>query len=100
MDGRSIALASAIFCLLIPGCGHPASEQECEQILERVARLELKERRPGASEQELEQDVEATKQALRDSTMKNCVGKRITDDAMKCVENATTSKQIIEDCFD
>ncbi len=85
--------------MLLPSCGHPASVAECEEIIERVARLEL-EKKSGGSEQAVKDEIEETKNALRESTMKDCVGKRITASAMKCVRQAKTSKEIIERCFD
>jgi hypothetical protein len=32
--------------------------------------------------------------------MKDCVGRRITNKAMRCVREAKNSKHIVEDCFD
>lgn len=86
-------------CVALAACGRPATEQECEQILERTARLELQERLSGADARLVETEVEATKQALRESMMSNCVGKRITDSALSCVQKAETAKQLAEDCF-
>lgn len=81
------------------GCGRPATEAECEQILERTARLELQERLGGADAKLVEAEVQATKEALRESMMNNCVGKRITDGALACVRAASTAKELTEDCF-
>jgi hypothetical protein len=88
----AVALASV-------GCGHPATVEECDEIVERIARLELEKRNP-TDTAVVEEEVEATQQSLRESTMKDCVGKRITSRAMECVRNAKTSKEIIDDCFD
>jgi hypothetical protein len=82
----------------LSGCGHPASVDECEEIVERVARLELEKKADG-NEQAVKDEIEETKKSLRESTMKDCVGKRITSSAMKCVRQAKTSKEIIERCF-
>lgn len=81
------------------GCGHPATVEECEEIVERIARLELEKKNPG-NPAAVEQEIEATKQSLRDSTMKDCVGKRLTSGAMQCVRKAKSSKEIVDDCFD
>src|SRR5512140_2562904 len=80
------------------GCGHPASVEECEEIVERVARLEL-EKKSGGNEQAVKDEIDETKKSLRESTMKDCVGKRVTSSAMTCVRRAKTSKEIIERCF-
>lgn len=80
-------------------CGRPATEEECEQILERTARLELRERMGEADAKLLDAEVNATKQAMRESMMNNCVGKRITERALTCVRDAETTKELTEGCF-
>lgn len=82
---------------LLPGCGHPASVAECEQIVERIARLELEQR--GLDPKAVADEVESTKEAMRERTMKECVGRRITEKALRCVQDAKRSEQI-EQCFD
>ena len=88
-------LLAALF--LLTGCGHPASVAECEQIVERIARLELEKR--GLDPKAVADEIESTKQAMRDRTMKECVGRRITERALSCVRDAKRSDQI-EECFD
>jgi len=85
---------------LAGGCGHPATVEECEEILERVARLELRESLGSENERAIAQEIAATKRTLKDSTLKDCVGKRITDRALQCVRHAESAKQAVEDCFD
>lgn len=88
-------------CCLGPAlvaCGHPATERECEEIVERIAYLELSKLYSGAPE-ELKSRTEETKRELRSSMLKECVGKRITDQAMTCVRNAKTSDVILDDCL-
>lgn len=79
------------------GCGHPATPQECEKIVERVAELELKAAHvePG----EVGSRVKEAKEAFR-RRMDQCVGRRITDRALECVKNAKTAEEIVDDCFD
>ncbi|MBK9000606.1 MAG: hypothetical protein IPM35_33205 [Myxococcales bacterium] len=93
----SPAIVAAAFGAM--GCGHPASEAECEEIVERVARLELEKKNPGNA-QAVADEIEATKKSVRESMLKECVGRRITEKAMTCVRNAKTSKEVVEDCFD
>jgi len=88
-----------LIAIAMCGCGHSATVEECEFIIERIARLEL-EKRHQDSPEVVEAEVHRTKQVLRESTMRDCVGKRITKDAMDCVRNAKTSQEIVEDCFD
>ena len=88
-----------LLALALCGCGRPASVEDCEYIVERIARLELEKRSQDAPDV-VAVEVDRTKQVLRESTMRDCVGKRITDGAMACVRNAKTSQEIVEDCFD
>ena len=83
--------------LLVPGCGHPASVAECEEIVERITRLELEERQIGKDA--VAAEVAETKTAMRDRMAKDCVGRRVTDRAMRCVREAKSSKKV-EECFD
>jgi hypothetical protein len=83
---------------LIPGCGHPASEPECQEIVERIAILELQ--KAGASDPKaVGEQIDETKKSLAANTLKDCVGKRITERAMQCVRTAKTSAEIVDDCF-
>ncbi len=86
------------FAWLAFGCGYPATVEECEEIVERIARLELEKRKVDPSE--VAAEIESTKKAVRESTMKECVGKRITKQAMECVRRAKTSQEIVDACFD
>jgi hypothetical protein len=81
------------------GCGHPASNQECQQIVERIATLELEKDGAKADPKAVGAQVDETKKALAQNTLKDCVGKRITEKAMQCVRGAKNSQQIVDDCF-
>jgi hypothetical protein len=85
--------------LLLSACGRSATEQDCEQILEKAARLEMEERLGKPDEKLVATEVAETKKAMRESMMSQCVGKRITDGALECVKNAKSSKELTEDCF-
>ena len=81
------------------GCGHPASDKECQEIVERIATLELEKNGGGTDAKSVGAQVDETKKALATNTLKDCVGKRITQRAMQCVHNAKTSQEIVDDCF-
>jgi len=81
------------------GCGHPASDKECQEIVERIATLELSKSGGGTDAKSVGAQVDETKKALATNTLKDCVGKRITQRAMQCVHNAKTSQEIVDDCF-
>ena len=92
-----------LLCLLPPltcalGCGHPATDKECQEIVERIATLEL-EKEAGGDAESVGAGVDETKKAMATNTLKDCVGKRITERAMQCVRTAKTSQQIVDDCF-
>jgi len=85
--------------LLLSGCGRPATLQECEEIAGRVAELtymaESKTKTPANPEQ-----IQTIRARVRDSMMKECVGKRITQRALQCVRTAKSADAIKKDCFD
>lgn len=83
---------------VLTGCGHPATEKECDEIVERIARLELEKQYPH-DPQLVSDEISRAKKSLQQTTMKDCVGKRITNKAMECVRKAKTSKEIVEHCF-
>ena len=93
MLARLCALSSLLF---VAGCGRPATQQECEEIVVRVTELELKARGIAGSDA---QEVQETKEALRKTTMRDCVGRRISDKAMACVRGAKTAQQLVGECF-
>ena len=98
---RSFGLIPLLVPLLTltPGCGHPASEKECQEIVEHIAILELEKAGAPTDAKSVGAQIEETKKALAANTLKDCVGKRITERAMQCVRSAKTSAQIVDDCF-
>lgn len=94
---RNFAIAGVLFGLL-SGCGEPATEAQCTEILRRAAELELRGRLEG-SEQLIEEEVASIEKRLREPMMKKCVGKRITESAMQCIRQARSSEELFDDCF-
>ena len=94
--GLSIVLGIAIVVMAV-GCGHPATERECEEIVERITVLELG--RVDAGESVVHDEVKNAKESFRKEIRKKCVGRRITNSAMECVRKATASRQIEDECF-
>ncbi len=92
---------SAVFGVAVlvsaTGCGHPATERECEEIVERITVLELE--RVDAGESAVHDEVKNAKESFRKEIRKKCVGRRITNAAMECVRKATASRQIEDECF-
>jgi len=81
----------------LAGCGHPATERECEEIVERVAKLELQSAQ--ANEETVKEEVRIAKESFKKDMSRRCVGRRVTEAAMDCVRKATTAKQIEDECF-
>jgi hypothetical protein len=79
------------------GCGHPASEKECEEIVERVARLELAQAH--ANTDTVVSEVKLAKESFKKDMSRRCVGRRVTQDAMNCVRQANSADQIEKECF-
>jgi hypothetical protein len=83
----------------IAACGQPATEAECIEIIERIARLELTE--AGAlTAAEVEREVQGAKEEFAGRARRDCVGKRIPKGALECVRRAKTAKEIVESCLD
>lgn len=75
------------------GCGHPATEAECEAIFRANAEVEL--RAQGITDPKiLDQRVADARAAKGDELLKDCLGKRITDSAMDCVKRAKTAEEL------
>jgi hypothetical protein len=82
---------------VLAACGHPATPKECEEIVERVAHLELKQ--ANVSPEAFAQEIKLAKESFRKDMTKRCIGRRVTDAAMNCVRQATRPEQIEEECF-
>ena len=80
-------------------CGRPATLEDCEEIVQRVTVLEVKKRQPGADPQSLKAEAEREIVAQREAMQKQCVGKRITDGILRCVRDAKSSEEVLEECF-
>jgi hypothetical protein len=92
-----VLLTLLAFSGLCAGCGHPATERECEEIVERVATLELKNAHAG--EEQVESEVKLAKASFKKDVSRRCVGRRVTQAAMNCVRQAQSADQIEKECF-
>lgn len=81
------------------GCGHPATEKECQEIADRVTELELKASPVGRDPDTAKEQLERTRAWVKESQLKSCVGRRITDKAMDCVRVAKKAEEITDACF-
>jgi hypothetical protein len=84
------------------GCGHPATEAECQTIVERIVELELKA-------QKITDPVEVAKRrgeglglsadGGKPEVLEGCVGRHITDRALACVRRAESASEITDRCL-
>ena len=89
---------AALFAALVAGCGHAATEQECQEIVDKVVELESKEQGvtdPAA----VAKRKEETRKSIGEQMMPRCVGKKIRDSAMACVRNAKSFDEIDNVCL-
>lgn len=92
---RGLGATLLAVCLTL-GCGRPATLEECNEIVSRITELELRARGSGGQDKELVKD---TVDALRKTTLSECVGRRIDDSAMACVRTAKNAQQLVSECF-
>lgn len=85
--------------LFLPGCGRPATLQECEEIANQVATLEYEAASKTNTPPQPDQ-IQTIRARVHDAMMKGCVGKRITQRALQCVRAAKSADTIQKDCFD
>jgi hypothetical protein len=96
---RPLAKPFAFALLFATACGRPATEAECNEIVTRTATLEYQAVSKAVGPIDPTQ-IETIRARVKDSMLKNCVGKRITDKALRCVRSAKSAKEIEEKCFD
>lgn len=96
---KFLVLSAATFLAFIStvGCGRPATEEECLEILRRTAELEMAGRL--GDKALIDAEIQAIEENMRSQMMKKCVGKRVTEKALACVRSAKTSQELAEDCF-
>ena len=92
-----ISAAFYLGAVTLVGCGRPATEEECLEILRRTAELEMQGRL--GDKTLIEAEVQSIEESMRSQMTKKCVGKRITEKALACVRTAKTSQELAEDCF-
>ncbi len=74
-----------------------ATRQDCEAILERIVDIELQER--GYRDPMLHEIKHTAFKKKLDAELERCVGKRLEQKALACVQSASTSEALTHDCF-
>lgn len=83
---------------MTPGCGRQATVEDCEQIVARIAELELKE--TDVSDQvEVKAQIEGAQAAFKDRLMTDCVGRRLRQSSIDCLKKATSADTAVKECF-
>lgn len=85
-------LVLVILLLGVVGCGRKATRADCEAIVDRNVEVQLKAQGV-ADPATVGKRKEELRAAMRDDIDK-CVGKRVTDRMMACVNQAETADQI------
>jgi hypothetical protein len=83
---------------LVVGCGRPATQGDCDEIVGRITELELSEAKTGDPADVARQIVE-TKREFQAKAKRECVGKRITSHALACVRGAKTAQEVVRECL-
>jgi hypothetical protein len=99
--GRRVIVLTSLVCgaaAVLGGCGHPASREECEEIVNRSAEIELRSQNV-TDPKVIAERTEAMRAAKGTELINHCVGRRITGGAMMCVRKATTPEQM-DKCLD
>jgi hypothetical protein len=99
LGGKSVLALALAFSA---GCGHPATEEECRIILERIVDLELKAQRVNDAAEIARRRNESlgiTADGGRPGMLDGCIGRHVTDRALDCVRKAETSSDITEHCL-
>jgi hypothetical protein len=89
-------LLLAVSALLL-GCGHPATREECDELFNKNAEIELRAQHITDPKTVAERTA-AARAAEGESFANRCLGRRITERALACVRRATTAEQV-DRCF-
>jgi hypothetical protein len=93
---RSLWWCAALAALgaSLTGCGHPATREECDQLLTKIAEIELRSGQNVSDPKTIEERTSAARAMPKGVEFTSqCVGKRITTSALECVRKATTPEQ-------
>jgi hypothetical protein len=89
---RRAAFACIVFAFGLCACGRRATAADCQLILDRSVELQMKELDKGDPEAIAKRQA-VLRQEL-EGEMKDCIGRRITDQMMACVRGATTTTEL------
>jgi ABC-type uncharacterized transport system auxiliary subunit len=85
-----VALAGAA---ALAGCGHPATQEECDELIAKSAEIELRGQNVTDPKTIAERTSAARATPKGAELSSRCVGKRITSSALACVRRAKTADE-------
>ena len=89
---RRFALLTLTSLIFVAGCGRKATRGDCEKFFDRNIEVKMKE--DGTTDPAT---IKKRQQELRDQhkdDIDQCVGRRINDTMLKCVDDAQTAADI------
>lgn len=92
-----VAMRRFVFVLAALGalsCGRHATQADCDTILDRMVVVKLKER--SITDKETISKMQGELRHDAEIDLQGCVGKRITDSAMHCIEKAESQQAIVK----
>ena len=87
------AAALVLLSAALAGCGHPATREECDQLLAKSAEIELRGQNVTDPATITERTAVARATPKMVEFAAQCLGKRITQSALDCIHKATTADQ-------
>ena len=87
----------ALVAVLAAGCSARASREQCERILERIVEIELVEQGYRDGVLVGRKQSEARRRFAPD--VERCMGRRIPEGAMACIEAAEDTETLTHDCL-
>jgi hypothetical protein len=98
MKTRTIIPGLLAVSVLLVGCSAPrAGREECERILERIVEIELVEQ--GYRDPALVERKQSEARSRFAPDVERCIGRRIPDGAMACIDAATDTETLTHDCL-
>jgi hypothetical protein len=79
--------------LFLLGCGRHATRADCELILDRMVVVKLKQKNITEPQAVAKMQTDLRKDAEAD--FPGCVGRRISDSALECIQKADTQETIV-----
>jgi hypothetical protein len=83
----------ALLSCFLAGCGHKASESDCQLIVDRMIEVQLDAQKvTDPDERKRQKDIMMNRSTGVD--MKDCLGRRLTDGMLACVKKSQTQDEI------